>query len=127
MLRRILLAASLVFSLAPALAQAPPPVPALPDTQRQTTYTISASTCACAVGFQIYGDGTDVDNWIKVLINGGMVLSTDPTHGWTLTSPTGPLATIPRPITDAVLTFNAPQTGTIQIIGAERPRRLSTF
>ena len=111
----------------PAVAQAPPPVPALPDTIRQTNYSISASTCACAVGFQLYGDQTDVDNWLQVFVNGALKLSTDPSFGWVLSSPTGPLSTIPRPITDAVLTFNNPQTGTITIIGAERPRRLQTF
>jgi hypothetical protein len=110
-----------------ALAQAPPPVPALPDTMRQTSYVISGSTCACAVGFQIYGDGGDIDNWIKVTINGAPVLSTDSTFGWVLSSPTGPLTTIPRPITDAILTFNSAQTGTVVITGAERPRRLQTF
>jgi hypothetical protein len=54
-------------------------------------------------------------------------LSTDPTYGWAITSPTGPIATIPRPITDAVLTFTNAQTATIQIVGARRPRRLSQF
>ena len=53
-----------------ALAQAPPPVPALPDTQRITSYSLSSSLCNCAVGFALYGDGTDADNWIKVTING---------------------------------------------------------
>jgi hypothetical protein len=122
-----LLVLGLLALLTPAVAQAPPAVPALPDTIRLTTYSITSSTCACAVGFQIYGDQTDIDNWVKVLINGGQVLSTDPTFGWTITSPTGPLGSIPRPITDAVLTFNSAQTGTISILGAERPRRLSTF
>jgi hypothetical protein len=127
MLLRALFAASLVASLNSALAQAPPPVPALPDTIRQTTYSISSSTCACAVGFQLYGDQTDVDNWVQVFVNATSYLSTDPTFGWSLSSPTGPLSSIPRPITDAVLTFNNAQTGTITITGAQRPRRLQTF
>lgn len=46
---------------------------------------------------------------------------------WTIASPTGPLSKIPRPITDAVLTFTAAQTGTVQIVGARRPRRTSQF
>ena len=54
-------------------------------------------------------------------------LSTDPTFGWSLSSPTGSLALIPRPITDAVLTFNSPQTGYVVILGATRPRRLIEF
>jgi hypothetical protein len=127
MLRRILLAASFVLGLSPALAQVPPPVPALPDTQRLTTYSISASTCACAVGFALYGDGTDVDNWMQVYIGTTRYLSTDPTFGWTLTSPTGPLGNIARPITDGILTFNSPQTGNVSIYGARRPRRTTQF
>jgi hypothetical protein len=35
------------------------------------------------------------------------------------------LATRARPISDAVLTFNSVQTGTVQIVGAQRPRRLT--
>jgi hypothetical protein len=117
----------LAISITPALAQAPPPVPALPDAQRQTTYTISGTTCACAVGFQIYGDGSDIDNWLEVWIGGVRYFSSNGSHGWTITSPSGPLNSIARPITDAVLTFNQVQTGTIQIVGARRPRRTSQF
>lgn len=123
MIRRALLAIGFLAFLAPAIAQAPPPVPALPDTQRLTTYTITSSTCACAVGFQIYGDNNDYGNWIEVWLNGVL----QPSSSYTVTSPTGPLASIPRPITDAVLTFNSPQTGTVQIVGARRPRRTAQF
>jgi hypothetical protein len=126
-MRRIILAALLALASSLAFAQAPPPVPALPDTTRVTSYNISGTKCTCAVNFAIYGDGTDVDAWIQVTINGAPVLSTDPTFGWALSSPTGPLGSIARPITDAVLTFNHNQTGTIAIIGARRPRRLSQF
>lgn len=127
-IRRLILAALLALSLAPAFGQsAPPPVPALPDTERRTSYSISATTCACAVNFALYGDSTDVDAWIEVWINGKQYLSTDPIFGWSLSSATGPFATIPRPITDAVLSFNTAQTGTVQIVGARRPRRLSQF
>ena len=55
------------------------------------------------------------------------VFSTGSAANYTITSPTGNLATIPRPITDAVLTFSAPQTGTVQIVGARRPRRTAQF
>src|SRR6516225_11050139 len=113
MLRRMLLAACLALSLSPALAQAPPAVPALPDTERRTSYSISSSTCACAVGFALYGDGTDYGNWLEVWLNG--VLQASSTY--TITSPTGPLSSIARPITDAVLTFNTSTTGTVQIVG----------
>lgn len=117
----------LAWSAVPSFAQAPPPVSALPDTERRTAYTISGTTCACSLGFQLYASGSDVDAWIEVWISGVRYLSTDGTFGWTLSSGTGPLATIPRPITDAVLTFNQVQTGAVQIVGAERPRRLTQF
>ncbi|MDI3563559.1 hypothetical protein [Bradyrhizobium sp. Arg816] len=122
--RRLIIALALMATIAPAVAQVPPPVPALPDTERRTTYTISASSCNCAVGFALYGDSTDFANWLEVWINGQMISQAG---NWTITSPTGPLATIPRPITDAVLTFSAAQTGTVQIVGARRPRRASQF
>jgi hypothetical protein len=123
-IRRSILALSLIAGIAPAVAQAPPPVPALPDTERRTTYSITASTCGCAVGFALYGDSTDYTNWIEVFVNGALV----PQSGnWTLTSATGSLGTIPRPITNAVLNFTSAQTGTVQIVGARRPRRTSQF
>ena len=109
------------------LAAPPPPVPALPDTTRATTYALVANNCACAVNFALYGDGTDVDNWLQVYVNGVAKLSTDPAFGWAITSPTGPLATIPRPITNAILTFTAPQTATVVIVGDRRPRRTTQF
>lgn len=127
LVRRLILALALMAGLAPAFAQAPPAVPALPDAERRTSYTLSGSTCACAVNFAIFGDSTDVDSWIEVWIGGSRYLSTDPSHGWALSSATGAIGTIPRPITDAVLTFNAAQTGTVQIVGARRPRRATQF
>lgn len=126
-IRRAILALALIACAAPALAQAPPPVPALPDTERRTSYTIAASTCACNVNFALYGDSTDFNDWVQVYLNGVQVLYTDPAFGWTITSPTGSLASIPRPISDAVLTFTVAQTGTVQIVGARRPRRVSQF
>lgn len=123
-IRRAILAFALVAGITPAFAQAPPPVPALPDTERRTSYSISASTCACAVGFQLYGDSTDVANWLTVFVNGVQVLQPG---NWTITSPSGSLATLPRPISDAVLTFTTAQTGVVQIVGAQRPRRLSEY
>lgn len=123
MVRKLLLSALLALTIAPAFSQAPPPVPGLPDTERRTTYSLSGSTCACAVGFALYGDSTDYGNWLEVFVNGVLVTS----GNYTITSPTGALATIPRPITDAVLTFNSAQTGTVQIVGARRPRRVAQF
>ena len=121
-LRRLILAIVLSAGIFPAFAQAPAPVPALPDTERRITYVISASTCACAVNFALYGDNTDYQDWVGVYLNGVQQLG-----NWTISSPSGSLTTLPRPITDAVLTFSAPQTGTVQIVGARRPRRTSQF
>jgi hypothetical protein len=121
-----LAALSLLSSIAPSFAQ-PAPVPALPDTERRTSYSITSSTCACSVGFALYGDSTDYANWIEVWLNGVRINFNDATFGWTITSPTGSLSTIPRPITDGVLTFTSAQTGTVQIVGARRPRRTSQF
>jgi Chaperone of endosialidase len=125
---KIAIALALLLGLANgAAAQAPPAVPALPDSSRVTTYSLSASNCACSVGFALYGSGNDVDEWIQVYVNGVAKLSTDLTYGWSLSSATGALATIPRPITNAVLTFNSVQTAAVIISGSERPRRLSQF
>ena len=128
LIRRAILAIALIAGLAPAVAQVPPPVPALPDTERRTAYTITASTCACTINMALYGDSTDYQNWVEVFINGVQATYNDPVVGWTITSPSNPsLATAARPITDGVLTFNSAQTGTIQIVGARRPRRTSQF
>ena len=128
-IRRAILALVLIAGITPAIAQVPPPVPALPDVQRQISFNITNSTCACSLGsaLNLYGDSTDFQNWVEVWLNGVNVAFNDATFGWTITSPTGPLATIPRPITDGVLTFNTAQTGTVIIVGARRPRRTSQF
>src|SRR3954462_11769743 len=99
---------------------APPPVPALPDAARQTTYAPVASTGPFAVGFALYGDSTDFTNWIQVFLDG-----VQQTSGWTLTSPSGSLSTLARPITDAVIPFPAAITGSLVIASAQRPRRLA--
>jgi hypothetical protein len=119
-------ALSLLSSIGAALAQ-PAPVPALPDAERRTAYSISGTTCGCSIGFALFGDSNDYQNWVEVFINGVRVNYNDATFGWTITSPSGSLATLPRPISNAVLTFNSAQTGTVQIVGARRPRRTSQF
>jgi hypothetical protein len=119
-------ALSLLSTIGAALAQ-PAPVPALPDTERRTSYSITASTCACNVNFALYGDSTDFQDWLEVFLNGVRVNFNDPTFGWTITSPSGTIGNLPLPITNAVLTFTNPQTGVVQIVGARRPRRISQF
>jgi len=128
-LRRLSIAALLALGLSNAVAQAPPVVPALPDTPRLTSYTIAGTTCTCAVNFALYGNANlaDYQDWVEVFLNGVQVAYNDPTYGWTITSPTGALASIARPVTDAVLTFTGVQTGTVQIVGASRPARLSQW
>lgn len=121
LIHRLILALALSAGIFPAIAQVPS-VPALPDTERRTTYSITSTTCACNVNFALYGDSTDYQDWVEVFLNGVQQLG-----NWTVTSPSGSLATLPRPITDAVLTFAAPQTGTVQIVGARRPRRTTQF
>lgn len=128
--RRAIFAATLLAGIAPAIAQVPPPVPALPDAERRVSYSITTSTCACSLGanLALYGDSTDFQNWVEVWLNGVQVQFNDPVFGWTITSQsTTPLANLARPITDGVLTFTNAQTGTVQIVGAERPRRTATF
>lgn len=124
---RILLALLFFLKVAAVYAQAPPPVPALPDTERRTSYNIVTSTCNCAVNFALYGDGTDYQDWVEVWLNGVQVQYNDPSHGWSITSSSGTIGSIALPITDAILTFNSAQTGAVQIVGARRPRRVSQF
>lgn len=100
---------------------APGPVPALPDSERRTQYAIVASVGPLDVGFALYGDNVDYLNWIAVYLNGAL------TADYALSSPSGSLATIARPITDARITFNSAKTGTVQIVGARRPRRVAQF
>lgn len=72
------------------------------------------------VGFAIFGDSTDYTNWIQVFLDG-----VQQTTGWTLSSPSGSLSTLARPITDAQITFTAPITGALAIVSAQSPRRLA--
>lgn len=101
-----------------------PPVPAEPDTERRTSYTATAQTGPFDVGFDIYGDGSDYQDWLQVFVGGSLLTGiTD----WQLSSASGALNAIPRPITDAQITFTVAQTGTVEIVGARRPRRTSQY
>lgn len=110
--------------IAPAFAQAPPPVPALPDTERRTAYAITSQTGPFDVGFQVYGDGTDYSNWLEVWVGSTKLI---PITDWTLSLASGTLSTVARPIQNARVTLTVARTGTLQIVGARRPRRLSQF
>jgi hypothetical protein len=105
-------------------AQAPPPVPALPDTERLTQYAITAQTGPFDVGFAVYGDGTDYGNWLEVWLDGVMLT---PVADWTLALTSGTLASTARPLTNARVTLTTARTGTLEIIGARRPRRTTQF
>ncbi|MCC7047209.1 MAG: hypothetical protein IT562_10890 [Alphaproteobacteria bacterium] len=118
------LLASPAAIVAPGYAQAPPAVPALPDTERRTRYTITAATGPYDVGFAVYGDGTDYSNWLEVYLDG--VKLTGVTD-WTLSLSTGTLSTTARPLTNARITLTSARTGTLDIVGARRPRRTSQF
>lgn len=100
---------------------APAPVPALPDLQRRTQAVLTASVGPVDVGFALYGDGADYTAWIEVYVNG--TITTD----YVLSSPSGSISALARPITDARITFNTAQTGTVQISGARRSRRTAQF
>lgn len=117
------------FLPAIAAAQAPPAVPALPDTARLTSYSISAQTGPLAVGFQVYGDSTDYGNWLEVWLcpTTSTCSKLTPVTDWTLSLTSGTLATAARPLTNAQVTLTAPQTGTLEIVGERRPRRIAQF
>jgi len=95
-------------------------IPALPDSERRTTAVIADSVGPITIDFAIYGNGTDFSDWVAVWDDG---VKTTPITDWTLDSPSGSLATLPRPITDARITFTTARTGTIEIEGADRPQR----
>ena len=96
------------------------PIPAVPDAERRTRYVLTAaSTASMQVGFAIWASGSDYANWVEVWQDGVKLA----TNQWSLSSPSGPLANLPRPITNAVVNPLLPVSGTIDIVGAERPRR----
>lgn len=126
-MRKTIAALLLALGLSsPALAAPCGPIPALPDTERRTEYSgVSSSTGPFNVNFQLYGDSTDYGNWLAVWVNG--VLKTAVTD-YTVATASGPaLGSACLPIVNAQVTFLAPQTGTIEIVGARRPRRASQF
>lgn len=126
-LRRLALLAAALCGV--ALASLPPPpaqaqIAALPDSERRTRYTITDDIGPFDVGFAIYGDGTDYQNWLEVYLDG---VKLTPVTDWTLILQSGTLATSARPITNAQVKLSAAGTGTLDIVGARRPRRTSQF
>lgn len=123
-MRKILLAlALLVLGPAAQAWAACAVIPALPDTERRTEYSgIVSQTGPFNVSFQLYGDSTDYANWLEVWVNG--VKKTAVTD-YTVTSPSGALGSLCLPVSDAQVTFTVAQSGTIEIVGARRPRRTS--
>jgi hypothetical protein len=104
-----------------ALAQAPPPIPPIPDVTRGITYNITSSTPQVQVPFVVFGDCSD----IQVQINN--VTVSLPTSLWNCASASGTaLASLPLPITDMVVNFTPALTsGTTSITGAWHPRNLT--
>ena len=103
---------------------AAPPIPGEPDTERRTRYSGVTSTGPFNVGFDLYADGADFQDWAQVWVNSIPV----PYSGnWYLYSPSGPIDQLPRPITDAQILFTNVQNGIVDIVGARRPRRLVQY
>ena len=90
------------------------PLPTITGTQRKVTATLTSSTGPIAVTFPVFGTGSD----LVVRLDGE-----DQVGNWTFTSPSGSVATIPKPITDGRVTFNSPVSGVVDVIGRRIPRR----
>lgn len=125
-MKRLLIAAAFLLGLcAYVTAQVPPPVPALPDTARIAQYSAgTATTGPFSLGFAVFGDDGDPQNWVQVWVNSVL----QPTTAWTFSSASGaPISIQARPISDGQITFAQAVSGTVQILGARRPRRVSQF
>ncbi len=84
---------------------------------RLTTYTVQNETGPLKVGLPLFKPGVNYRRWVEVWLDDKLLR---PGRDWTLSSPSGPLETLPRPITDAEITFTSPRTGEVQIV-ADRP------
>jgi hypothetical protein len=90
-------------------------IPSIPYNDRSVSYNPVSSTTEFAVDFPVFGDGSD----LEVLVDGVVTAS-----GWSLTSPSGAIASLARPITDAKVTFSVGKSGVnITIKGKRQPRR----
>jgi Protein of unknown function (DUF3311) len=88
-----------------------------PSTVRMTTYTAKNETGPFDVGLPLTRPGSNYRAWVEVWVNGARLR---PERDWTLSSPSGPLDRLPRPITDAKITFTSPRGGEIEIV-VDRP------
>lgn len=120
MLKRLLLSFALLVAPAVAFAQAPPPVPVIPDANRYVSYSPVTSTSVFNVTFPVFGSCED----LTVQLNGTPLTYSSQ---WTCASASGtPLASLPLPITDMQVTLATPiSTGFLEIIGNWQPRRTS--
>jgi Protein of unknown function (DUF3311) len=91
----------------------PPPANYL----RLTTHTAKEETGPFKVGLPLFKPGANYRRWIEVWLDGKLLR---PMRDWTLSSPSGPLATLQRPITDAEITFTSPRSGEVEIV-VDRP------
>lgn len=95
-------------------------VPIVPNSDRISTATLSASTGPVTVGFPVFGGADD----LSVFLNNTLINPAD----WTLTSITGKNpATDILPAGDGRVTFDTVQTGKVEIIGEIKPKRTSQF
>lgn len=95
-------------------------IPTVPDSDRISTASLSASVGPVTVGFAVFGGAAD----LSVLVDGELI---DPAD-WTLTSNSGlNVTTDVLPANDGRVTFDNPQTGDVEIIGEINPKRISQF
>ena len=124
LLAAVIIALGIIAPTFSAIAQIPAPVPAEPDAERRTRYTGVSSVTTFNVGFNVYGDGTDYTSWVEVWVNGVQI----PAPGnWSMVPVAGSFTTLARPLLAANINivFAGAQSGTIDIVGARRPRRTS--
>ncbi|MGL4297105.1 MAG: hypothetical protein ACRCTG_15440 [Aestuariivirga sp.] len=93
------------------------PLPTITTTPRYTSATLTAQR-TIAIPFPVFGDGSDM----LVALNGVKQAS-----GWALVSPSGSLATLPRPITNANIEFSSDVTGFVEVWGRHVPRRMTNM
>src|SRR5260370_34320790 len=89
---------------------------------RLTTYAVQNETGPLKVGLPLFKPGASYRRWVEVWLDDKLLRAG---RDWTLSSPSGPLQTLPRPITHAGINVTRPRTGGVQIVG-DRPR-LSVF